>query len=81
MSCLLGLGTVPVTEVLCWHSEVNEAILNPEKTASLVEELQRVNAPVRTMATSVENLRVKGLISKETAERCEGIERSSFARS
>jgi len=55
--------------------------LNPEKTAALVEELQRVNAPVRTIAASVENLRAKGPISQETAERCEGIERSSVAHS
>jgi hypothetical protein len=32
------------------------------------------------MAASVEKLRIKGLISQETAERCEWIERTSLAR-
>jgi len=75
-----GLGTVAATEVLGWSPEASEAILKPEKTSFLVEELQRVNAPVETMAASVEKLRIKGLISQETAEHCEWIERTSVAR-
>ncbi len=75
-----GIGTVAATEVLPWSTEAKEAILDPAKTSSLVEELQRVGASVHTMAAAVENLGVKKLISQETADRCEWIERSSAAR-
>jgi Tfp pilus assembly pilus retraction ATPase PilT len=68
-----GTGMVVASEVLGWRQEASEAILNPEKTGSIVHEIVRVNGPVETMASSVHNLRAKGLISEEMAERCERV--------
>jgi twitching motility protein PilT len=75
-----GTGMVAATEILGWRPEAREAILNPERTGFLVEELTRVHGRVETMAASVHNLRVKGLISEETAERCEGLKQEYPAR-
>jgi Tfp pilus assembly pilus retraction ATPase PilT len=75
--CLTGLpaaagaGMVAAAEVLGWRSEAREAILNPERTGSLVEELKRVGARIESTAASVQRLRGAGLISSKTAEHCQ----------
>ena len=75
-----GTGMVAATEVLGWRPEACEAIMNPERTGSLVEELTRVHGRVETMAASVHKLRVKGLISEKTAECCEKLDLNFSSR-
>jgi len=71
-----GSGVVAATEVLAWQPEAREAIVNPEKTAFLVEELNKANGEIATMAESIHALRLKGLISHQTAQRCDSLEQS-----
>jgi twitching motility protein PilT len=68
-----GTGTLPAVEVLGWRPEAREAIVDPSKTGLLLEELAKAKGPVVTMASSIETLRVKKLISDETAQRCEAL--------
>jgi hypothetical protein len=42
-----------VAEALGWRREAREAILNPEKTAFLVDELMKVHGPVERMSAPV----------------------------
>jgi Tfp pilus assembly pilus retraction ATPase PilT len=76
-----GTGDIPAAEVLGWNPKAHEAIVNPERTEFLVEELKKVAAPIEPMATAIYKLRNQGLISEETAERCERIERGAGAHS
>jgi twitching motility protein PilT len=72
--CVVGLagsksGMVSATEVMRWRPEAKEAIVDPDKTGFIVEELAQREGSVERMGESVHRLYREKLISEETAGR------------
>jgi twitching motility protein PilT len=70
-----GTGMVVETEVLGWRKEAGEAIVNPEKSTLLVEELMKAQGPVERASASVRRVHGKDSIPSDTAEQSEMFER------